>query len=74
MCDTHQEVYTHKMLDKFADFIGPPHGARECPLPSDAADWIAQDKGELTAQEQMYEDNFPCRSLVEALLYLSINT
>ena len=46
------------MVDKIADFIGPPHKTRKCPLPSDAVDRIAQDQGKLTAREQTYLDNF----------------
>ena len=62
------------MLDKFADFIDLPHKTLKCPLPSDATDRIAQDQEELTAQEQLYKDNFPYRNLLGALLYLAMNT
>ena len=47
-----QLVCITKVLDKFADFIGPPHKTLKSPLPSDEADRIAQAQGELTAQEQ----------------------
>ena len=43
-------------------------------LPSDAIDRIAKDQVELIEQEQMYVDNFSYRSLLGALLYLSMNT
>ena len=48
-----QAVYIHKVLDMFADLICKPHTTRKCLLPSDAVDRIAQDQGELTAQERM---------------------
>ena len=44
------------------------------PRPSDAVDRIAQDQGELTAQEQLYIDNFPIWSQLGALLYPSVKT
>ena len=56
------------VLDKFTDFIGLPHKTRQCPLPSDAVDRTQR------ADEQMYLDNFPYKSLLGALLYLSMNT
>ena len=40
---TDQFVYIYKILDKFTDFIGPPHKTQKSLLPSDAADRIAQD-------------------------------
>ena len=63
-----QSVYIHKVLDKFADFNGPPHKTRTCSLPSNAVDRIAQDQQELLTQEQVYQDNFSYRSLLGALL------
>ena len=52
-CDTHQEaviqldqsVYIYKVLDKFADFVGPSHKTRKCPLPSDAPTRLPSTKG-----------------------------
>ena len=69
-----QSVYTLKVLDKFADFLGPPQKTKKSPLPSDASKRIARAKGELLDDDRVYLDNFPYRSLLGALLYLSMNT
>ena len=44
------------------------------PTTKRCADKIAQDQGELTAQEHSGVDHFPYRSLLGALLCLSVNT
>ena len=62
------------MLDKFADFLGPPQKTRKSPLPSDALERIVRAEGELSDDDRVYLDNFPYRSLLGALLYLCINT
>ena len=41
-----QSLYTQKVLDKFADFLGPPQKTRKSPLPSDASERIARVEGE----------------------------
>ena len=69
-----QRVYTSKVLEKFATFLGPAHKVRKSPLPSDAVYLIARLKQELSNVDQTYVDNFPYRSLLGALLYLSMNT
>ena len=40
-----QSVYTQKLLDKFADFLGPPQKTKKSPLPSDASKRIARAEG-----------------------------
>ena len=64
------------MIDKFADFYGPTHKTRKCPLfASDAADPITHNQqGELTAKKKMYLDNLPHWRYLGALLYLFKNT
>jgi hypothetical protein len=69
-----QSVYTEKVLDKFADFLGPPHKTKKYPLPSDAAAMLGCPDAGLTEDDQLYLDNFPYRSLIGAVLYLSMNT
>jgi hypothetical protein len=69
-----QSVYTQKVLDKFADFLGPRGKTKYYPLPADAADQLAQQDSDLTVEQQQYLDNFPYRSLIGAALYLSMNT
>ena len=69
-----QSVYTQKLLDKFADFLGPPQKTRKSSLPSDASEKIARVEGELSEDDRVYVDNFPYRSLLHAFLYLSMNT
>ena len=69
-----QSVYTQKVLDKFADFLGPPQKTKKSPLPSDASERIARVEGELSDDDRVYLDNFPYRSVLGALLYLSMNT
>ena len=69
-----QSVYTQKVLDKYADFLGPSGKTRKYPLPSDAADQLAQNDSDLTEEQQLHLDNFPYRSLIGAVLYLSMNT
>ena len=41
-------VHIQKVLDKFADFLGPPQKTRKSPLPSDASKRIARAEGELS--------------------------
>ena len=43
-----QSVYTQKVLDKFADFLGPPQKTRESPLPSDTSERIARVESKLS--------------------------
>ena len=43
-------------------------------LPSDASERIARVDGELSEDDRIYLDNFPYRSVLGPLLYLSINT
>ena len=69
-----QSVYTQKVLDKFANFLGPLQKTRKSPLPSDASERIARVEGELSEDDRVYSDDFPYRSLLGALLYLSMNT
>ena len=49
----YQSVCTQKLLDKFADFLGPQK-TRKSPLPSDASERIAPAEGDLSD-----DDNFP---------------
>ena len=67
-------MYTQKVLDKFADFLGPPQKTKKSSLPSDASVMIARAEGELSDDDRVYLDNFPYRSLLGPLLYLSMNT
>ena len=69
-----QSVYTQKVLDKFADFLGPHQKSKKSPLPSDASERIARAGGELSDDDRVYLNSFPYRSLLGALLYLSMNT
>ena len=69
-----QTVYASKVLEKFSAFLGPPTKIRKSPLPSDTPERIAREAPQLTEEEQAYIDNFPYRSLLGALLYLSMNT
>ena len=69
-----QSVYTSKVLEKFVTFLGPTHRVRKSPPPSDAVDRIARVEQELSDADQTYVGNFPYRSLLGALLYLSMNT
>ena len=44
------------------------------PILSDASERIARAESELSGDDRVYWDNFPYRSLLGALLYLSMNT
>ena len=57
-----QSVYTQKVLDTFSAHLGTVTKIRKCPLLSD------------TMEDQRFVDNFPYRSMLGALLYLSMNT
>ena len=70
----YQSVYTLKVLEKFVTFLGPTHKVRKSPLPSDAVGRIARVEQEVSDVDQTYVDNFPYRSLLGALLYLSVNS
>ena len=67
-------MYVATVLEKFATFLGPPHEVRKSPLPSDAMDLNARVEPELSVANQTHADNFPYRSLLGVLLYLSMNT
>ena len=69
-----QTVYIQKVLDKFSAFLGPITKTKKYPLPSDAAERIALQSEDYTEEQRVYVDNFPYRSLIGALLYLSMNT
>jgi hypothetical protein len=73
-----QTVYTEKVLEKNAAFLGPADKTKKNPLPADASDRIAKgarDAAEgVSEEDQAYLDNFPYRSLLGAVLYLSLNT
>ena len=69
-----QTVYAAKVLNMFEAFLGPTQKTRKYPLPSNAVDLIAQEQEELSEEQQRWLDNFPYRSLLGALLYLSMNT
>jgi hypothetical protein len=47
-----QSVYTQKVFDKFADFLGPCGKTKYYPLPADATDQLAQKESELTEEQQ----------------------
>ena len=69
-----QTVYAKKVLEKFEAFLGPLTKTRKHPLRYEAPDLLSQEDSDLTAEEQLYLDNFPYRSLIGATLYLSMNT
>jgi hypothetical protein len=73
-----QTVYTEKVLEKNAAFLGPSDKTKKNPLPADAMDRIAKGKSDeaegVSTEDQAYLDNFPYRSLLGAVLYLSLNT
>ena len=69
-----QQTYAEKILLKFADFLGPSSKIRKSPLPLDAMDRINQADSDLTPEEKEGVDNYPYRSLLGAMLYLSMNT
>ena len=67
-----QCVYTEKVLEKLITFLGPAHKVQESPLPINAVDRIARVKR--SYRMRTYVDNFPYRSLLGALLYVSMKT
>ena len=70
-----QTVYINKVLEVNEEYLGPTGKTRKQPLPATAMDAIGRDdSSEATNDEQSYLDNFPYRSLLGALLYLSMNT
>ena len=69
-----QTVYAEKVLEKFEPFLGSPTRTRKYPLPSDAPERLAREDVDITAEDQLYLDNFPYRSLIGATLYLSMST
>ena len=69
-----QSVYSQKVLDTFSAHLGTGTKTRKCPLPSDTMDRIAKEPKECSEEDQRYVDNFPYRSMLGALLYLSMNT
>ena len=69
-----QSVYTQKVLDTFRVHLGTETKVRKCPRPSDTMDRIAKEPKECSEEDQRYVDNFPYRSMLGALLYLSMNT
>ena len=69
-----QSVYLQKILDKFSEFLGPKEKTRKHPLPDTAVNKLAQQDRDLSSDDQLYLENFPYRSLIGAVLYLSMNT
>ena len=70
-----QSVYSQKVFDTFSAHIGTENKTRKCPLPSDTMDRIAKEPKEGSEEDQRYvNNNFPYRSMLGALLYLSMNT
>ena len=67
-----QTTYAKKILAKFTDYLGTKK-AKKYPFPDDAMDQLASTPV-LTAAQQLFVDNFPYRSIVGALLYLSTYT
>ena len=47
-------MYTLKVLDKFADFLGSPQKTRKSPLPSVTSERIARAEGELSDDDRVY--------------------
>ena len=62
------------MFDTFNAHLGTENKFRKYPLPSDTLDRIAKEPKECSEEDQWYVDNFPHRSMLSALLYLSMNT
>ena len=62
------------MLDTFSAPLGTENKIRKCPLPSDTMDRIAKEPKECSEEDHRYVDNFPYRSMLDVLLYLSMNT
>ncbi len=69
-----QSTYAEKILTKYAAFLGPSNKVRKSPLPVDAMDRINCTDSENSSQEEEGVDNYPYRSLLGAMLYLSMNT
>jgi hypothetical protein len=67
-----QTTYAKKILAKFTDYLGTKK-PKKYPFPDDAMDQLASTPV-LTAAQQLFVDNFPYRSIVGALLYLSTYT
>ena len=70
-----QSVYINKVLKVNKSHLGPDHRTRKQPMPANAMDQIGQeDTSSTDSNQQALIDNFPYRSLLGALLYLSMNT
>jgi hypothetical protein len=72
-----QSVYIEKVLAKHAAHLGTSSKTKRTPLPEAAMDLIGQearDSTPISSDDQAFLDNFPYRSLLGAVLYLSMNT
>ena len=69
-----QSVYSQKVLDTCSAHLGTETNIRKCPLPCDTMNRIAKEPKECSEEDHRYVDNFPYRSMLDALLYLSMNT
>jgi hypothetical protein len=67
-----QTTYAKKILAKFTVYLGTKNPKKN-PFPDDAMGHLA-DTMPLTAAQPLFMDNFPYRSIVGALLYLSTYT
>jgi hypothetical protein len=68
-----QTTYAHKILAKFATYLGGTKKKKKHPFPADAQERLA-DTTPITEAQQRFVDAFPYRSVVGALLYLSSYT
>jgi hypothetical protein len=68
-----QTTYTHKILKKFAEYLGSSTKQKKHPFPADAQERLADDTP-ISEEKQRFVDAFPYRSVVGALLYLASYT
>jgi hypothetical protein len=68
-----QTTYAKKIIAKFIDYLGVDVKNKKYPFPADAMERLA-DTSPITQAQQLFVDNFPYRSIVGALLYLSTYT
>ena len=69
-----RQMHIHQLLKKFERFLGSKSWIQKYPLPANAAALLGQTEDDLTAEDLLDLQNFPYRSFIGAVLYLSMNT